>query len=211
VKAFAVRKNTQRRFGANEVTKGKFTGGLHVATKAYVGELTYLALYLNHRLMPQDPEEVHATVIMLNLQNILEYELELVIASYVNANKTANNQSFLDKSNAGFVSFKAKFEWALAKNLVAEDDVNVMEQVRSIRNDQIHARPSKGTKHKYFGKQLLTLETIRKLFTDMNRLVLKLRSISGNKEKWPVIPPGYAEEMGWHGKPKKAGAVRPDP
>ena len=207
-----MRERTYRKFGAHEVTKGKWKGGLHVATKAYTifrGELIYLADYLNSRLLPQDPEEVLATAIMLNLQNILEYELELVIANYVIANKTAKNQSFLEKINSGFVTFKTKFEWALAKKLISKNERDVMEQVRSIRNDQIHARPkSKRTKYKYFGQQLLTRKAIAQLFTDVNNLTLRLRSISGNKEKWPVIPPGYAEEMGWYGdKPKKANAV----
>jgi hypothetical protein len=207
-----VRKRTYRRFGAHEVTKGKWKGGLHVATSAYtafLGQLVYLETYLNSRLLPQDPEEIHATTIMLNLQNLLEYELELVIADYISANKTEKNKSFLEKINSGFVSFKTKFESALAKKLITKNERDVMEQIRSIRNEQIHARPkTKRVKYKYFDKQLLTRAVMVHLFTDVNNLVLRLRSVSGNKEKWPVIPPGYAEEMGWYGnKPSKASAV----
>lgn len=207
-----MRECTNRRFGAHEVTKGKWKGGLHVATKAYTtfrGEILYLNDYLNRRLLPRDPEDVDAAAIMLNLQNILEYELELAITNFVNANKTAKNQAFLERINSGFVSFKTKFEWALAKKLIAKNERDAMEQIRSIRNEQTHARPkSKRTKYKYFGQQLLTRKAIARLFTDVNDLTLKLRSMSGNREKWPVIPPGYAEEMGWYGdKPKKANAV----
>lgn len=180
-----------RRFGAHEVTKGKWKDGLHVATKAYTtfrGEILYLNDYLNRRLLPRDPEDVNAAAIMLNLQNILEYELELVITNFVNANKTAKNQAFLEKINSGFVSFKAKFEWTLAKKLIAKNERDAMEHIRSIRNEQTHVRPkSKRTKYKYFGQQLLTRKAIALLFTDVNDLTVKLRSMSGNREKWPGI------------------------
>jgi len=194
-------RTNSRRFGTHEVTRGKWKGKLHVATHAYttfVGQLVYLANYLNRCLLPQEPEEVYGTTIILNLQNVLEYELELAIAGYVSANKTEKNKSFMQKINSGFVSFKNKFEWALANKLITKNERDVMEQIRSIRNDQVHTRPkAKRTKYKYFGKSLLTRNAIEQLFTDVNKLVVKLRSVSGNKEEWPVIPPSYAEEMGW--------------
>jgi hypothetical protein len=114
-----------------------------------------------------------------------------------------------DPHSPGFVSFKTKFEWALAKKLITKNESDVMEQIRSIRNEQIHARPTTNiTKWKYFDKQLLTRAAIVRLFTDVDSLVLRLRSRSGNTEKWPVIPPGYAEEMDWYGdKPEKANSV----
>ena len=207
-----MRKRTYKRFGAHEVTKGKWKGGLHVATDAYtafLGQLLYLESYLNSRLLPQDPEEIHVTSIMLNLQNVLEYELELVIANYVATNNSKTNKSFLENIQSGFVSFKTKVEWARARKLIAKTDSHVMEQIRQIRNEQVHARPTtKRVKHKYFDKQLMTRAAIVQLFTDVNALVLSLRLKSGNKEKWPVIPPGYAEEMGWYeNKPRKTTDV----
>lgn len=73
-----------------------------------------------------------------------------------------------------------------------------MEQIRRIRNTQTHTRPSQlRRKYLYFGKPLLTRKTIRELFTDANSVVLHLRRASGNKELWEIIPPGYADEMGW--------------
>ena len=81
-----MRKHTCKRFGAHEVTKGKWAGSLHVATRAYttfLGQLDYLNTYLNSRLLPRHPEEVCVATIIVNLQNVLEYELELVIADYV--------------------------------------------------------------------------------------------------------------------------------
>jgi hypothetical protein len=194
------------------VTEGKWKGGLHVAPSAYtafMGQLWYLEMYLTSRLLPQDPEEIFVATIILNLQNVVEYELELVIADYVRTNKSEKTKSFLKQIQSGFVSFKTKFEWALTKQLITSSEWDVMEQIRTIRNDQIHARPTtKRVKYKYFEKQLLTRAGIAHLFTDVNNLVVRLRSISGNKEKWPVIPPGYAEEMGWYGnKPQKGNAV----
>lgn len=122
----------------------------------------------------------------------------MVITDYINANMTEKNKFFLGKINSGFVNFKTKFQWAFEKKLISKNEWDVMEQIRSIRNEQIHARPkTKRIKYKYFDKQLLTRSAILYLFTDVNNIVLRLRSLSGSKEKWPVIPPGYAEEMGW--------------
>lgn len=64
-----MRQRTSRRFGAHEVQNGKWKGGLHVAAKAYTifrGELSYLANYLDRRLLPREPEEVEVTAIILN-------------------------------------------------------------------------------------------------------------------------------------------------
>lgn len=207
-----MRKCTYKRFGAHEVTKGKRKGSLHVAPNSYtafLGQLSLLENYLNSRLLPQDPEEVHITTIILNLQNVLEYELELVMASFVTTNNSKKNQSFLKKIQSGFVSFKLKFEWAYSKKLVSKSEYDVMEQIRLIRNEQIHARPTtRRVRYKYFDKQLMTRAAIARLFTDVDNIVLRLRSISGNAERWPVIPPGYAEEMGWYDdKPLKTSAV----
>ncbi|HEV8715472.1 MAG TPA: hypothetical protein VGX03_21910, partial [Candidatus Binatia bacterium] len=73
-----MRKHTDRRFRARAVTSGKRKGSIHLPPNshmAFLGQLSYLAEYLNSRLLPQDPEEAHMARIVLNLQNILEYEL----------------------------------------------------------------------------------------------------------------------------------------
>ncbi len=60
-------------------------------------------------------------------------------------------------------------------------------------------RPSnRRRKYQYFGKPLHTRQSLIELFTDVNGIVLHLRTVSGNKERWEVIPPGYANEMGWN-------------
>lgn len=196
-----MRNLNNRRFGAHEVATGRYKGTHHVGTKAhkiFFGEIVYLNDYLNRRLHPKEPEEVLVATIVLNLQSILEYELELVIANFVDANKTTENQAFLEEIFNGFKAFKVKFEWAFKRGLITDDDYNVMEQIRLIRNRQTHARPEfKRTKLQYFGKSLLTRKTIVKIFTDVNGLTQKLRRTSGSKDRWPIIPPRYAEEMGW--------------
>ena len=197
----ALEKRPTRRFGAREVTKGKWTGSIHVAPRSYTsfqGQLVYLADYLNRRLLPSEPEELNIARITSNLQNLLEYELELVIEDYVAANKSKKNETFLKKIQTEFVSFKNKFAWACAKKLISQDEYAIMEQIRLIRNKQVHSRPTKRRiRLKYFDKNLITRAAIMHLFKDANKIVLRLRSISKNPEKWPVIPPGYAEEMGW--------------
>jgi hypothetical protein len=197
-----VPKASARRFGAREVDKGKNKGSLHVAPPAYVafvGEISYLEKYLNTRLMPQEPEDASMTRLLLALQNILEYEIELAIASFVKVNPAKKNRSFLAEIQTGFVSFKSKFTWARARKLITDDEHDIMEEVRLIRNAQTHARPSsRRPKYKYFGKSLLLRRSLIALFTDVNGIVLGLRKLSGNKERWEVIPPGLADEMGWN-------------
>jgi len=196
-----------RRFGAREVDKGENKGSLHVAPPGYVallGEINYLENYLNRRLMPQEPEDASMARLLLALQNILEYEIELAIASFVKKNPTKKNLSFATEIQTGFVSFKTKFTWARARKIVTDDEHDIMEEVRLIRNAQTHARPSnRRPKYKYFGKSLLMRRSLIALFTGVNGIVLGLRKVSGNKERWEVIPPGYADEMGWN-KPTTA-------
>lgn len=197
-----MRKLTARRFGAHEVTAGKRRGSIQVAPSSYmsfIGELSHLEMYLNTRLLPQEPEEAYMARILLNLQNILEYELELVIAQFVAENSSRRNQDFLDSILTGFVSFKKKFGWAHSKRLLTKREYDVMEEIRKIRNTQTHSRPTlKRIKHKYFDNSLISRAALIGLFTDVNNIVLKLRTLSGNSEKWEIIPPGYAKEMGWY-------------
>jgi hypothetical protein len=44
----------------------------------------------------------------------------------------------------------------------------------------------------------MTRAAVIRMFKDVNSVVIKLRSRHGSKEKWNVIPPGYAEEVGWN-------------
>ena len=136
--------------------------------------------------------------LLLILQNLIEFELEQVIAGFVNKTPSTQDVSFLNQIETGFVAFKTKFIWAHARNLVTEAERDIMEEVRLIRNAQTHVRPEpKRPKYRYRGKQLLTRKSIQRLFTDVNTIVMRLRAESGNKERWEIIPPGYAKEMGW--------------
>jgi hypothetical protein len=189
-----------RRFGARAVAQGARQGSLHVAPSryvAFVGELSVLEEYLSNRLLPREPEDRKLANLTLILQNILEHELERSIEIYVRANPTGSHAEFLNKIQTDYVSFKAKFDWARARNLLTDDEWKILEQVRLIRNAQTHARPeTRRKKHHYFGKPLLTRKSLQGLFTDVNAVVLKLRAQSGNSESWEVIPPGYADETG---------------
>jgi hypothetical protein len=134
----------------------------------------------------------------LILQNLIEYELERVIVGFVQKNPTQQHLNFLNEIETGFVAFKTKFTWAYARQLVTKDERDIMEEIRLIRNAQTHVRPeAKRPKYRYRGRQLLTRKSIAWLFTDVNAIVLRLRTKSGNKERWEITPPGYAKEMGW--------------
>jgi hypothetical protein len=181
--------------------KGKMKGSLHAPPKGYVallGEITYLEEYLSHRLLPQDPEDRKMANLLLILQNLIEYELERVIEGFVQNNPLKQYLNFLNQMQTGFVAFKTKFTWAQARKLITKDEHDIMEEIRLIRNAQTHVRPeAKRPKHRYRGRQLLTRKSIERLFTDVNAIALRLRTESGNKECWEIIPPGYAKEMGW--------------
>jgi hypothetical protein len=190
-----------RRFGITEVASGLRNGDPHVATKRYrefVGELTYLQEYLAHRLLLLRPEERAIANVTLMLQNFVEHELELVIAIHVRANPTMRHREFLTKIETDFVSFKAKYDWARARNLLSDHEAQILEELRIIRNAQTHVRPELARpKLQYFGKPLLTRKSLQRIFLDIDALVQRLRVQSGNQDHWQVIPPGYAKEMGW--------------
>jgi hypothetical protein len=190
-----------RRFGGREVERGRMKGSLHVASQRYVaflGELDYLEDYLSRRVLPREPEDRTAASLLLILQNLIEYELERVIEVFVQTNPARRNVDFLNRMKTDFVTFKTKFEWAHARQLLTDDERNLLEEIRTIRNAQTHARPeAQRVRLRYFGKPLLTRRSIQKLLMDVDGLVLKLRAESGNPERWEVVPPGYAEEAGW--------------
>lgn len=190
-----------KRFGFHEVKKGKFKGSLHVAPKCYkdfFSELNYLHDYLQRRVLPSEPEEILVRGILLDLQNIIEHEIEKLIEYYVQGNPTTRNQIFEKQIKNGFVSFKNKFEWLRSRNLLTDQERDIMEGIRILRNANIHARPQgKRLKSKYFGKPLLTRTSIRKMFLDVEKVLQKLRSQSGKKSTWGTVPPGYATEMKW--------------
>lgn len=200
--------NKNKRFGANVVKKGKFKGCLHIATesfKKFHSELGYLCNYLNRRVLPKDPEEQEMNQILLALQNVLEHESEELIRRYVENHRTKCNLEFVEKMEDGFVSFKSKFDWLRKKSLITNDQYNIMEEIRVLRNAHIHVRPTeKRIRYKYFKKALLTTSSLRKMFVDVQKILQKLRNQSGNKVKWEILPPEYASEMKW---PKEAIAL----
>jgi len=193
-------KRAARRFGGT-VEKGKMKGSRQVPPKGYIallGEISYLEEYLSHRLLPQETEDRKLANLLLILQNLIEHELERVIEGFVQKNPARQHRDFLHEIETGFVAFKTKFAWSRARSLVTQDEYDIMEEIRLIRNAQTHVRPeAKRPKYRYRGKPLLTRKSIARLFTDVNTIVLRLRSESGNAERWEIIPPGYAKEMGW--------------
>lgn len=189
------------RFGTHEVEKGPFSKGLHVATRQYhnfFGELTYLHDYLNRRLMPTEPEEVAMFNILANLQNLLEHESEMLIEHYAALHGNAKEQQFAASFSEGFVSFRCKFDWLLARALITQDQWNTMEEIRRLRNDHIHARPcAVRCRHTYRGFPLLTQRSVRRMFVEVELVLRALREKSGQQVKWPTVPPGYASELRW--------------
>jgi hypothetical protein len=180
-----------RRFGARAVAQGARQGSLHVAPSryvAFVGELSVLEEYLSNRLLPREPEDRQLANLTLILQNILEHELERSIEIYVRANPTGSHAEFLNKIQTDYVSFKAKFDWARARNLLTDDEWKILEQVRLIRNAQTHARPeTRRKKHQYFGKPL----------TDAQ---VPARTLHGRQCRGPEAarPVGELGELGSH-------------
>jgi hypothetical protein len=151
---------------------------------------------LNHHfdnwLLPREPEEAAMTRVILALQNILEYETELVIAGVASRSsdrrdRDLNLQTRIEKGQA---TFQEKCKWLLLKkSLISKTEYEVMDAIRDIRNKHAHWRPS-ATKRKlkYFGTPLLTSKAVKRILMDVQPIVEKLRGISGSKETLAVIP-----------------------
>jgi len=197
-----------RRSGAHEVKKGKFKGCLHVAGKSFKKfsvELNCLHTYLESRLLPTEPEERRMRGIILVLANVLEHESEELIRYYVRHHPTEHYEKFVRKMDDGYVSFKSKFEWLRKRSLIDNEEQDIMEEIRVLRNAHAHAKPSeRRPRHKYFGRSLLTTTSLRRIFVDVESVLQRLREQSGRKAKWGTAPPGYASETKWS---KKAIAV----
>lgn len=189
------------RFGTNEVEKGSLAGRVHVVTRQYQRfseELTYFHTYLNSRLMPTEPEDVAMFGVLANLQNLLEHECETLIEHYATHQGNAKEQRFAASFANGFVSFKSKFDWLLARALVTQEQWDTMEEIRRLRNDYMHTRPRAGRHHhNYRGFPLLTQRSIRRMFVEVELVLRALRAKSGQQIQWAVVPPGYASELSW--------------
>ena len=191
----------QRRFGAHAVEKGRFTGKLQVATEQYQrfsSELFYFAEYLNRRLLPKEPAQVAMLGILTNLQNLLEIECEALIHHHAEKKGTTKEREFDARIRSGFEAFKNKFEWLYKRSLITEDEHDMMEEVRRIRNEYVHAgTPGKGRRLRYRGFPLLTQRSVRRLFVEVELALRSMRAKSGRRNRWPTVPPGYASELQW--------------
>jgi hypothetical protein len=191
-----------RRFGTHEVTKGKFAGGLHVATprfSRFLSELNYFLDYLNRRLLPKEPEVAAISQIITNLQNLLEGECDALIHHHANARGTAQERQFDAQVRSGFVAFKTKFEWLRKRCLVSQDERDMMEEIRRLRNDFVHAREmaNRRRRHRYRGFPLLTTRSLRRLFVEVEMALRAMRKQSGRTCKWATVPPKFASECKW--------------
>lgn len=190
-----------RRFGACPIESGRHKGKLHVATKQYqqfLGELFYLTDYLNRRLLPKDPEEVAILDLLSNLENLLEQESEVLIDCRATESADPDEEAFCERIIGGYVSFKSKCDWLLARDLITQDHWDVMDEIRRLRNEHVHGRPGVGRRHyKYRGHPLLTLQSLRRMFVEVEVVLRFLRRESGRRSQWATVPPGYPEELHW--------------
>jgi hypothetical protein len=147
----------------------------------------------------REPAEAQMTRVIMALQNILEYETELVIAVVASRSSDSRDRDVQTKIEEGYVTFKSKFEWLLRKGLISKTDYDVMDTIRDIRNEHAHWRPSATRrKLKYFGSPLLTRKAVKQILLDVQPIVANLRGISGSTEMFGVIPPGYFDEVQVH-------------
>jgi len=187
---------TTRRFGAHDVANGPFKDAVHVGTKRYQifsGQLNYLHNYLSQRLLPTEPEDVTMQGILIILQNLLEHECEVLIRHYVTKAGTIKDHDFQQRIENGYVSFKSKCDWLLARKLIKQADWDIMDEVRRLRNEYAHSRPSeRRQRFRYKGFQLLTQRGIQRLFVDIELTLRQIRSQAGQRSRWMTVPPGYA-------------------
>jgi len=173
----------------------KMTEEEYIAYRDFHSELTYLTNYLDRRILPAEREEVEMRSALVNLANALDNELELIIKNVVKRNQSKDGGKLVDRIENGFCSFKIKFEWVFKKGLITKEQRDMMEEIRILRNTLTHYRRSKKRpKYTYKDLPLMCGVSLRNLFLDCNSLLISLKNISGNKIKWDIIPPGYAEE-----------------
>ncbi len=138
------------------------------------------------------------------LQNIIEYESEGLIRDYIAKYPTEANLKYLRKMEDDFVSTRSKYDWLRGKkrSLIDATTFGMMDEIRDLRNDLIHARPTqRRIRLKYAGMPLLTQASLRSILIDAEKVLQMLRKRLGKKSRWGTIPPGYATEMQW---PKEA-------
>jgi hypothetical protein len=160
------------------------------------GALEMLNYHFDNWLLPREPEEGAMTRVILALQNILEYEIELVIAVVASRSSNPRDRKLLSRIEEDYASFKEKFQWLLDKDLISKADYDVMDKIRDVRNQHAHWRPSATRrKLKYFDTALLTHKAMRQIIMDVQPIVEKLRGVSGSRETLAVIPwPGFFDE-----------------
>ncbi|MFO7870566.1 MAG: hypothetical protein R6V03_03940 [Kiritimatiellia bacterium] len=194
-------KKGSRRHYREEVTEGKFSASIHVPTEKYYlfhAELTSLANYLSRRLLPTEPEDVSMREILLNLQNILEYECDQLIEYHVAEHPSAKHSNFLTQIQEGYVAFKTKFEWLHKRRLLTKHEMEVLEEFRRNRNDMTHAKPKpERARLKYFGKPILTTHSLRRMFLESEEVLQAIRARANRKSLWQTTPSGYTEELEW--------------
>jgi hypothetical protein len=162
----------------------------------FSGALDMLNHHFDNWLLPREREEAAMTRVILALQNILEYEIELVIAVVTSRSSNPPDRKLQSRIEEDYVSFKEKFQWLLAKDLISKTDYDVMDEIRKIRNKHAHWRPSATRrKLKYFDTALLTHKAVRQILMDVQPIVEKLRGVSGSRETLAVIPwPGFFDK-----------------
>jgi hypothetical protein len=158
-------------------------------------KLGVLNHYFDNWLLPREPEDAIMTRVILALQNILEREIELVIAAVASRSPNREDRDFHSRIQQGYGSFKSKFEWLFKKGLITKPDKGIMEAIRKIRNEHVHWRPGV-TRHKltYFGAPLLTRKAVNQILSDIQPIIQNLRRISKNRETLSVIPPRFFDD-----------------
>jgi hypothetical protein len=163
----------------------------------FYGALEMLNHHFDNYLLPREPEEAAMTRVILALQNILEYETELVIAGVASRSSDPRDRELQSRIEKGQANSQEKFKRLLQKGLISQAEYDVMDAIRDIRNEHAHWRPSAAKrKLKYFGTPLLTSKAVKRILMDVQPIVEKLRGISESKETLAVIPwPSFFDEF----------------
>ena len=140
--------------------------------------------------------------VLANLANLLEHGCEELIQHSGTRQRNAKDQQFVTRISNGYVSFKSKYDWLIARSLVTQDQWDVMEEIRRLRNIYVHARPrARRLRHNYRGFPLLSQRSIRRMFVEVEVVLRAMRAKAGKKRlKWATVPPGYASEQRWSAK-----------
>lgn len=170
--------------------------GIHIPTENYrkFSSLTStMEDFYFQQIMPDKPEYSRLRSIICSLTEIVGLHCESIIFFL---GDSVFGKKFLNRLKAGNESFYNKYAWMLDKKLIDENDFQVLENLKNLRNSLIHLDENSSRSEYIAIKPYATSAGLMGLFIKIDQIVNKIDSIYGTgKELKCRIIPGFFDEM----------------